>query len=104
MTHELPGRAIVSSGVPNTDIAERTGTTRPTVLKWRGRYVDSGIDALDEDPPPSRAADWVEVRGSSCPGSVPPVSWQSAGIHGEFAALAGWRSVGMKNCTCSLET
>ena len=33
---------LAAEGVPNTEIAVRTGTTRPTVLKWRGRYGESG--------------------------------------------------------------
>ena len=31
-------------------------TSRPTVLKWRGRYEQSGVDGLDDDPRPGRAA------------------------------------------------
>ena len=42
-------------GVPNTEIADRTGTSRPTVLKWRGRYEQSGVDGLDDDPRRGRA-------------------------------------------------
>ena len=33
-----------------------TATSRPTVLKWRGRYEQSGVDGLDDDPRPGRAA------------------------------------------------
>ena len=40
----------------NTDIADRTGTSRLTVLEWRGRYEQSGVDGLDDDPRPGRAA------------------------------------------------
>ena len=39
----------------NTDIAERTATSRPTVLKWRGRYAECGIAGLDDDPRAGRA-------------------------------------------------
>jgi transposase len=47
---------LAADGVPNTDIADRTGTSRPTVLKWRGRYEDSGIDGLYDEPRRGRAA------------------------------------------------
>ena len=47
---------LAADGVANTDIADRTGTSRPTVLKWRGRYEQSGVDGLDDDPRPGRAA------------------------------------------------
>lgn len=33
---------LAADGVANTDIADRTATSRPTVLKWRGRYAESG--------------------------------------------------------------
>lgn len=33
---------LAADGVPNTEIAVRTQTSRPTVLKWRGRYGESG--------------------------------------------------------------
>ena len=45
---------LAADGVPNTEIAERTGTSRPTVLKWRGRYGQSGIDGLIDEPRPGR--------------------------------------------------
>ena len=43
-------RAVRRDGVPNTEIADRTGTSRPTVLKWRGRYEQAGVDGLDDVP------------------------------------------------------
>jgi transposase len=52
---------LAADGVANTDIADRTGTSRPTVLKWRGRYCESGVDGLDDDPRPGRAAVIDEV-------------------------------------------
>ena len=37
------------------------GTSRPTVLKWRGRYEQSGVGGLKDDPRPGRAAVIDEV-------------------------------------------
>ena len=45
---------LACDGVPNTEIADRTGTSRPTVLKWRGRYEQAGVDGLDVVPRPGR--------------------------------------------------
>ena len=45
---------LAADGVPNTEIADRTGTSRPTVLKWRGRYEQAGVDGLDDVPRPGR--------------------------------------------------
>ena len=52
---------LAADGVANTDIADLTGTSRPTVLKWRGRYAESGVDGLDDDPRPGRAVVIDEV-------------------------------------------
>jgi len=57
---------LAADGVPNTEIAERTATSRPTVLKWRGRYVASGIDGLDDDQRPGRAPVIDEVAVRAC--------------------------------------
>ena len=41
---------LAADGVANTDIADLTGTSRPTVLKWRGRYdavrVSTGLTTI----------------------------------------------------------
>ena len=34
---------LAADGVSNTEIAERVGVSRPTVISWRERYVASGI-------------------------------------------------------------
>jgi transposase len=52
---------LAADGVPNTEIARLTSTSRPTVLKWRGRYGESGVDGLDDDPRPGRVAVIDEV-------------------------------------------
>ncbi len=52
---------LAANAVANTDIADQTGTSRPTVLKWRGRYSASGVDGLDDDPRQGRAAVIDEV-------------------------------------------
>jgi transposase len=43
---------LASEGVRNAEIAERVGVSRPTVNRWRARYVEAGVDGLaDEDRP-----------------------------------------------------
>jgi transposase len=43
---------LAADGVGNTEIAERVGVARQTVLTWRARYCGGGIAALaDEDRP-----------------------------------------------------
>lgn len=40
---------LAADGVSNTRIAELTGTSRPTVLKWRGRFEELGLDGLEDE-------------------------------------------------------
>src|SRR3954469_14100967 len=47
---------LAAQGLPNAEIARRTGTSRPTVVDWRARYVAGGIRALDDQPRSGRAA------------------------------------------------
>src|SRR3954462_5347962 len=41
---------LAADGVSNTEIAERVGVARQTVISWRGRYAPSGIDGLVDEP------------------------------------------------------
>ena len=34
---------LAADGVSNTEIAERTGLSQPTVIGWRARYEQSGM-------------------------------------------------------------
>lgn len=52
---------LAADGVPNTDIARQTGSSRPTVLKWRDRYTEAGMDGLADAPRPGKPAEIDEV-------------------------------------------
>jgi transposase len=39
---------LAAEALSNTEIAERVGVSRPTVLLWRGRYATGGVGALDD--------------------------------------------------------
>ena len=41
---------LAEEGMSNTEIAERMGVSRPTVLHWRARYVQGGLRALQDLP------------------------------------------------------
>ena len=45
---------LAADGVANYVIAERVGTTRPTVNLWRSRYVERGLAGLVDDDRPGR--------------------------------------------------
>jgi transposase len=54
---------LAADGLSNAEIARRTGTTRPTVLGWRNRYLSGGIKALGDQPRSGRprVVDEVDV-------------------------------------------
>jgi len=45
---------LASEGVSNTEIAARTGVSRPTVIGWRARYELEGIEGLLDMARPGR--------------------------------------------------
>ena len=53
---------LAARGVSNTDIAEQVGASRPTVLKWRDRYAELGIEALGDLPRPGAPGRWTRWR------------------------------------------
>jgi transposase len=45
---------LAADGVGNTEIAERVGVARQTVLTWRARYRDGGLAGLEDVPKPGK--------------------------------------------------
>ncbi|MGH3864767.1 MAG: helix-turn-helix domain-containing protein [Pseudonocardiaceae bacterium] len=98
-----------AEGLPNTEIARVTGTTRPTVISWRNRYASGGINALGDLPRSGRPAvvDELEVVATTlADGGRPPahlgVSHWSSRLLGQqlgisFATVARiWRKWGIQ--------
>lgn len=52
---------LAAGGISNTEVAAQLRVSRPTVIKWRSRYADSGIAALGDLPRPGRPATVDEV-------------------------------------------
>jgi hypothetical protein len=44
----------VADGNGTSDTARLVGVSRPTVIKWRDRFVEHGIAGLDDEPRPGR--------------------------------------------------
>jgi transposase len=64
-----------ADGLTNSEIARRTGATRPTVINWRNRYATGGIHALGDLPRPGRPpmVDELEVVATTlAEGGRPP--------------------------------
>jgi len=45
-----------AAGASNTEVATRLGVSRPTVGKWRSRFIEHRLDGLVDDPRPGRPA------------------------------------------------
>jgi transposase len=45
---------LAAEGLKNTEIAERLGTGRPMVTKWRNRFAERRMDGLVDEPRPGR--------------------------------------------------
>ncbi|MFG2570952.1 helix-turn-helix domain-containing protein [Streptomyces sp. NPDC048567] len=52
---------LAAGGSSNTEIADQLRVSRPTVIKWRSRYEESGVAALGDLPRPGRPATVDEV-------------------------------------------
>jgi transposase len=45
---------LAAKGVSNAEIARQVGCSRPTVILWRQRYTQAGLDGLDDQSRPGR--------------------------------------------------
>src|SRR6476659_625057 len=52
---------LAAEGLPNAEIARRTGTSRPTVVDWRARYDAGGVTALHDQPRSGRPPEIDEI-------------------------------------------
>ncbi|HEU0087372.1 MAG TPA: helix-turn-helix domain-containing protein [Pseudonocardiaceae bacterium] len=100
---------LAADGLPNAEIARRTGSTRPTVLAWRNRYAAGGISALGDKPRSGRPAkvDEIEVIATTLaddgkpPAHLGAPCWSSRLLAKElgvsFATVARiWRKWGIQ--------
>src|SRR6476620_7648827 len=63
---------LASDGVPNYEIAEVVGMSRPTVNRWRSRYAERGIAGLADEKRPGRPRTVYEARVIAATVTPPP--------------------------------
>ena len=97
---------LASDGVPNYEIAELVGMSRPTVNRWRSRYAERGIAGLADEKRPGRPKTVDEAKVISATLTPPPASlgvthWSSRllaprlGV--DHTTVAGiWKKYGVK--------
>jgi transposase len=97
---------LASEGLSNTEIADKVGVSRPTVLVWRQRYGERGLDGLVDRTRPGRAphAPAADVLAATL--RVPPrrlgvTHWSSRVLGDELGVGRGtvvraWRTYGVQ--------
>lgn len=82
----LRSRIILAcaTGAPNTRVAEHLGVSRPTVGKWRSRFVERRLDGLADEPRPGRPPSMTieEIRAA--------LKAHHPGRHHGRTGTAGW--------------
>ena len=73
---------LAAQGLPNAQIAQRVGVSRPTVLQWRTRYVSAGIPGLADlgrsgRPPVIDDAEVVVATLQAPPESLGVTHWSA---------------------------
>lgn len=97
---------LAADGVSNTEIAERTGVSRPTVIGWRARYEQSGMAGLVDRPRSGwprdlNHADIVAATLAPPPAKLGVTHWSSRllakHLKISFSAVAkAWREYGVQ--------
>src|SRR5271166_5178197 len=97
---------LAADGMSNTEIAARTGVSRPTVIGWRARYEESGMVGLADRPRSGRPRelDHGEIVSATLippPAKLGVTHWSSRlladHLRISFSAVAkAWREYGIQ--------
>jgi len=101
--------ALAAEGVSNVEIATRLGLSRPTVILWRRRYAQGGLEALADRPragrpraiDDARRADLIARTLAGPPKRLGVTHWSSRLLARQvglsnFSVAAIWRAYGLK--------
>ena len=86
---------LAADGVPVTEIVQRVGVSKPTVIAWKKRYVAEGVGGLVDRPKPGRPAQIDEVAVVSATLEPPPqqlgvTHWSSRLLAAELGISHVW--------------
>src|SRR6478736_2241872 len=97
---------LAADGLANTEIADKIGVSRPTVLHWRQRYAEGGLAALDDLDRPGRrprvaAADVLAATLLAPPRRLGTTHWSSRLLGDELgvgrgAVMRAWHRYGLQ--------
>jgi transposase len=96
---------LAAQGFQNKDIAEQLGVGRVQVARWRGRYLESGLQGIERDLPPGAppvkvdVAKLVELTTKSKPGGATHWSTRKMAAVLEVSAstvMRHWQAHGLK--------
>ncbi|MGW1659310.1 helix-turn-helix domain-containing protein [Streptomyces atratus] len=100
---------LAAEGTSNTDVAAQLRVSRPTVIKWRSRYEEAGIEALGDLPRPGRPSTVDEVavlvttlaHGGKPPARLDAPYWSSRLLAAELGLAHStvsrvWRKWGVR--------
>lgn len=100
LSHGMVQRAkivlLAADGVTNSEIAERLDLSKPVVGKWRKRYLDMGIQGLEESLRPGRPRSIADERVALVVRKTLRTK-PKLGTHWSVRAMAGETGVSMKS-------
>ena len=96
---------LAADGVSNTEIADRVGVSRPTVIGWRDRYASSGVRGLEDERRSGRprTVDRAQILAATLgppPAELGVTHWSSRLLASRLkldhaTVLKAWRSLGV---------
>lgn len=85
---------LAADGLPNAEIADKVGVSRPTVLQWRQRYAEGGLAGLEDHGRSGRrprvaAADVLAATMIAPPRRLAVTHWSSRLLGDELGVGRG---------------
>ena len=78
--HSIAQRArivlLAADGLSNNEVADKVGCNQATVVKWRKRFIERGLDGLPDDPRPGAPR---SIKTGMSPSSVGRI-WRAFGL------------------------